>query len=438
MTPVSTSPVPAVASAAPPVRLTTAAPPGAATTVPGPFSNTIACRSAASDARRGDAIVTDGRAREPFVLARVRRQDRERVAGRVTSARGPTDRLRSRSARRRRPPSACRRRRRSRARRPASPCRARGRDRSRPRGSGRLPSATSAAAPSSSAPASVAGNAARDELVARHVRGRRRRPAPRTRPCRRRFAAPRVPASIGAPTMPFEPPTTRHPDDHLCASALGIGEHEIARASSVQSVAHVVDVDPDVDDVRRGPRATGPVRTAGRASARRSRSSRRRGPPRRATAPVAPSTPEGMSTASVGQPQGLELARDRRGRRRRARPGSPCRTWRRSRGRPASSAARSRASETVGRARTRRRRHPRRRSTLRRDPPVGAVVALAAHDDHPASVGAAEHAHARGGRPRRPARSTSTDSGVPAAIARRSASPISAGVSDGLHAVPPP
>ena len=86
MTPVSTSPVPAVASAGPPVRFTTACPSGAAITVPGPFNKTIASKRVREVAGGGDAIVTDRPAREALVLAAVRREHRERKARASTRA----------------------------------------------------------------------------------------------------------------------------------------------------------------------------------------------------------------------------------------------------------------------------------------------------------------------------------------------------------------
>ena len=56
------------------------------------------------------------------------------------------------------------------------------------------------------------------------------------------------PASSGAPTMPLDPPTTRHPDDHLCDSAPGVGQREVGDVEHREPATAADDRDPDVDD----------------------------------------------------------------------------------------------------------------------------------------------------------------------------------------------
>ena len=86
ITPVRTSPEPAVASAAPPVSLSAIRPgrppiAGSAITVPGPFSRTTR-RAAVGESLRGrDPIVAHRLAREARVLAFVGRDDRRRAEG---------------------------------------------------------------------------------------------------------------------------------------------------------------------------------------------------------------------------------------------------------------------------------------------------------------------------------------------------------------------
>ena len=105
MTPQSTSPLPAVASAAHAIGLTNARPSGAAITVRAPLSTTIARVAAARRRATPQTIrlhVRRGHAGEPAHLGRVRRQDARRRRAASTAPR----RSRARSARPRPAPSA--------------------------------------------------------------------------------------------------------------------------------------------------------------------------------------------------------------------------------------------------------------------------------------------------------------------------------------------
>ncbi len=145
------------------------------------------------------------------------------------------------------------------------------------------------------------------------------------------------------------------------------------------------------------------------------------------TSPVVPSTPDGMSTASVAMPPAAISRRDHRrvAFERAPEPGAEHRVDReigaaecppqRCLVEPASSINSSTPT-------------PQPAQPPRRDHAVGAVVALAAHDDDPAPVRTPSMRRAAGRPPRHPPAPRVHRSGVPAEIVRRSASAISSGV----------
>ena len=172
--------------------------------------------------------------------------------------------------------------------------------------------------------------------------------------------------------------------------------------------------------------------------ARGERDGRGRLAPRRPrTAPVRPSTPDGMSTArpwgtprlAPGPGRGVAVERA-------AEAGAVHRVddaGRRSdrpleRRRPVDRRRRARAAST---------RTPQPAQHACGDEPVATVVALAAHHRRPVGRSSRRAAGAPPTRRRGPARSISTSTGVPAAIVRRSASAIAVGRDDRVHDVSP-
>ena len=248
MMPVSTSPVPAVASAGPSVRLTWTRPSGCAITVPGPFSTTIACQYArpACARPRSDRHRLRGRPG-----ARTRRRA---ASGSRAGARGMPDAQRRRVGasalqrvgvdhdRHRRlgdqPPCTAAWVRSSRPR-PGPTARARKRPRS---------FSASRAASSSRCPSLVAGSRARHDLGAREQRGSLDAREHRTRPCPphcERRPDPRAVArraSRSTRRTPSDRPTTCGPT----ASRRGSARSLDARRPRFVGLAGI---DADVDDV---------------------------------------------------------------------------------------------------------------------------------------------------------------------------------------------
>ena len=141
-------------------------------------------------------------------------------------------------------------------------------------------------------------------------------------------------ASSGAPTMPIEPPTTSTPADHLCALIPRLGNARSAMSRACRCVTPVGM--PMSTTVTRPARdRPGSKHKPGFNAAKQIVSSARTASPR--TSPVVPSTPDGMSTASVRAPR--IGARRRSMRCLRAHRGSPSRTSRRSRDEIASALA---------------------------------------------------------------------------------------------------
>ena len=364
MMPVSTSPVPAVASAGPSVGLTWTSPVGLSRSrCPGPSARRS--RRCARPASRAacDAIGTDCVAGEALVLAGVRRQDRRREPGGVADAqrrRVGRERVRARR-RRRRPEPALRRP--GGARPPGRGRRGRGRDRPRARGSDRGPSTRAAPLPRRGARRS--SPAARASTISVPAKQRGSLDAGHAA---HHHAGART-ARAGA---------TRHQRraDHAGRAA----EHHAARPTTCARP-------------RRGAAGRGrrPRRPRSRARRHRCRCRRRARVPRRVrpgsksrpgfsaakqtvssactasprTSPVAPSTPDGMSTASVGTAAAP--------RRPRPSPAAPSSAPRKpvpniaSTNRSARASARSNATAIERRRRSRRRR-PRRPAAAARGP----------------------------------------------------------------------
>ena len=190
--------------------------------------------------------------------------------------------------------------------------RARARDRSRARGSARCPSATAAAASASSAPSASAGSA-RVTISLPPTRAAASAPGTRAHHHARAARAPRHGSPAAArPIMPVEPPTTSTPDDHLWPSvARGAAGERSATSSTCSRGPTPGRVDADVDDVHAPGAARARARRAAPASAPRSTPSRRARTAAPRTSPVVPSTPDGMSTASVGDARRRERVRRR-------------------------------------------------------------------------------------------------------------------------------
>ena len=226
-----------------------------------PFSTTIA--SVASASSRAAAMRSSPTGDPRAARTRPRAASAPPAAGRTRGGRAAArGRPRARSARRRR------RRPGSGLRRPtAAPRPARGR---RGRGPGPIASAAEAlmsfdatpAASSSRRRRSVAGRARvtispPDAAAAASCPGKPHTTMPA--PAR----APACAAISGAPVMPFEPPNTSRPDDHLCADASRRGR----RRSSTSGTNRLTraELDADVDDGARARRGPARVRTASRA-----------------------------------------------------------------------------------------------------------------------------------------------------------------------------
>ena len=391
MTPLSTSPVPAVASRASPSRRPATAPSGSATTVVGPLSSTIApVRAASERAARGGRARAAPPVRRSYspswgVRTVQRRPRAEQLGGIAPRAVRPSPSTTSGRSTRREPGTAPRRRRRrcaetgptTSAREPVGAVEhvvgpALGRERQADGLGGPRPGRRRRPAmPSRTYPAPARWAAAGGEVRgAGHARRAGHHPARRRATCGLSRAAGRQPAGhVVAP----RPAAARAPATSRPMSAT----HDLAGEAPAR-LEHQARLERGEGDG--APRPATPGRGLAGAARR----------PRRGCRPPAPARPRRRAASVLAV-------------------GSRCRRRRRSPGRRGGRLGRGVAGVDHRRPAT-----PRRRSRTRRGPAVVAVVALAGDDHHPPAVGPPSR-RARARATAAPARSMSTSTGSGAA-----------------------